>query len=89
MRKVVFTKKFRKDLRLQNKRGLNTDKLAKIIKEMCKIGTVPVVCKPHKLNGKWKDYLECHIEPDWLLIYRVDDETIYLYRTGTHPDLFE
>lgn len=42
----------------------------------------------HALSGNWKDFRECHIEPDWLLIYKTDSENLMLYRTGTHSDLF-
>ncbi|MDP2651730.1 MAG: type II toxin-antitoxin system YafQ family toxin, partial [bacterium] len=43
---------------------------------------------PHKLHGKWIGYSECHIEHDWLLIYKTDTKFVYLYRTGSHNDLF-
>lgn len=43
----------------------------------------------HTLYGEWSDFRECHIDPDWLLIYRMDDENLYLARTGTHADLFK
>ena len=49
---------------------------------------LPVRLRDHPLSGDWKDYRECHLAPDWLLIYKVTDETLYLARTGTHSDLF-
>jgi len=45
--------------------------------------------RPHKLGGKYADYWECHIVPDWLLIYQLDDEAVYLVRAGSHAELFE
>ena len=44
--------------------------------------------RPHSLSGQWKSFHECHVEPDWLLIYRIEDRTLELARTGTHSDLF-
>ncbi len=45
--------------------------------------------RPHRLSGVWHPFMECHIEPDWLLIYHVTDDILYLVRAGTHSDLFE
>lgn len=45
--------------------------------------------RDHKLSGRWKDFRDCHIEPDWILIYRVTESTLYLERTGSHADLFK
>nr|WP_245258374.1 type II toxin-antitoxin system YafQ family toxin [Rhodopseudomonas palustris] len=50
---------------------------------------LPPVCRPHALKGPWTGYLECHIGPDWLLIYRLTPEEVLLARTGTHSDLFD
>ncbi len=44
--------------------------------------------KPHPLKGEWKNYWDCHIDPDWLLIYRITENEVLLARTGTHADLF-
>jgi mRNA interferase YafQ len=51
-------------------------------------GSVPQAYRPHKLSGAWSGVWECHIEPDWLLIYTVTDEEVLLIRTGSHIDLF-
>ena len=45
-------------------------------------------CKDHPLSGDWKHFRDCHIEPDWLLIYKIDGDDLHLVRTGTHSDLF-
>ncbi len=50
---------------------------------------LPARCRPHRLAGEWSGFWECHIGPDWLLIYDLDDEGLALHRTGTHADLFE
>ena len=50
---------------------------------------LPARTRPHKLTGNWADHWECHIEPDWLLIYRVSDTELALARTGSRADLFE
>ncbi|MCI5164655.1 MAG: type II toxin-antitoxin system YafQ family toxin [Candidatus Electrothrix sp. GM3_4] len=85
----VFTNKFKKDLKRQKKRGKKPHKLELIITEICEVGEAPKHTRPHKLSGNWSNYTECHIEPDWLLIYTVEkEETATFYRTGTHSDLF-
>ncbi len=50
---------------------------------------LPARYKDHPLHGDWKDHRDCHIEPDWLLIYKVSGQDLHLVRTGTHADLFE
>jgi mRNA interferase YafQ len=88
MRQPVFTNKFKKDLKRQKKRGKKPDSLESVIDAICRTGEAPIRCRQHKLSGNWSNYLECHIEPDWLLIYTVEEETATFYRTGTHSDLF-
>lgn len=55
---------------------------------ICRDGDPPAKCHPHDLVGNWINYRECHIEPDWLLIYVVAEESVVFHRTGTHADLF-
>ncbi|MCD6535284.1 MAG: type II toxin-antitoxin system YafQ family toxin [Deltaproteobacteria bacterium] len=88
MRQPEFTNRFKKDLKRQQKRGKKPHKLEFIIDELCREGEAPKNCRPHNLSGDWVGYKECHIEPDWLLIYTVNEETVIFYRTGTHSDLF-
>ena len=83
-----FTNRFKKDLKRQKKRGKKPLKIEQIIAEICETGTAPTQCRPHKLSGNWSGYAECHIEPDWLLIYSVQANTVTFFRTGTHADLF-
>jgi len=88
MREAKFTTRFKKDLKRQKKRGKKPDRIKETINAICAAGEAPPACKPHKLSGNWSGYSECHIEPDWLLIYRAGDNEVIFYRTGTHSDLF-
>ena len=90
MRELYFEKQFRKDLKRMETRGKNIGKLEKLISYIAKHGTPMSSRRPHKLHGEWSPALECHVEnSDWLLIYTVTKSTVYLYRTGSHSDLFE
>lgn len=79
---------FQKDLKKLKKRGKDLSKL-KVVIELLEEGvSLPKRYKNHKLIGNYKNYCECHIEPDWLLIYKKTKDTIFLARSGTHSDLF-
>ena len=84
------TTRFQKDLKRAQKRGYNLSLLTAIIKQLAEGEALPEKNKDHSLSGDYSGCRECHITPDWLLIYEVaDDELIlYLTRTGTHSDLF-
>ncbi len=84
------TKQFEKDYKLCIKRGLNLELINATFIHLEKNGSLPNKYKPHKLRGNYINHLECHIQPDWLLIWFCDDEKkeIHLIRTGTHSDLF-
>lgn len=84
------TTRFQKDLKRAQKRGYNLSLLTTIIKQLAEGEALPEKNKDHPLSGDYAGCRECHIAPDWLLIYEVaDDELIlYLTRTGTHSDLF-
>lgn len=88
MLKVSYTTKFRKDLKLAQKRGLKDIKLQNIVTLLCENKELPKSYRPHALSGKYIGFSECHIEPDWLLIYKITDDAVELARTGTHSDLF-
>jgi len=88
MLNLEFTNKFKKDLKLSKKRGKDTQKLDKIIDLLIKEKPLPERYRDHFLTGDYKDHRECHIEPDWLLIYLKSKKTLMLVRTGTHADLF-
>ena len=80
---------FRRDYKLQKKRSKKIEKLEKIVQVLLRHGRLPVLYRPHKLSGEWMGLWECYIEPDWLLIYDVNDVGVLLVRTRTHSDLFE
>ena len=87
---VVWTSKFKKDYRLAIKRGLNINLLDNAIRLLATGQPLPDEYNDHNLSGDWKGYRECHIQPDWLLIYRIERGILVLslQRTGTHSDLF-
>ena len=82
--------KFLKDLKLAKRRGLNLDELSDITDMLQEGKTLPKRCHDHILTGNYKGYRECHINPDWLLIYKKKNaiKVVSLTRTGTHADLF-
>lgn len=94
MRKTKYTVKtttlFKKDFKLAMKRGLNIELLENIIALLSMGEPLPKKNKDHALTGNWVGHRECHILPDWLLIYRIEDDVLVLTlaRTGTHSDLF-
>ncbi len=89
MRRLTFTTRFKKDLKRQKRRGKKFDFLEHILDEISRSGDAPENCRPHNLSGNWDGHRECHIEPDWLLIYLVQEDEVIFYRTGTHSDLFK
>ena len=89
MRRIVEHRQFRQDLRRQKRRGNNVEELISAVELLAETGTLPSGYYPHQLRGEWKGVWECHIEPDWLLIYDVTDKEVVLIRTGTHADLFD
>ena len=90
MYSVEYTKRFEKDVKRCVKRGLNISKLQVVAQLLAETGTLPVQYKPHKLSGYYAKCWECHIEPDWLLVWEQDDSrlTLLFLHTGTHSDLF-
>ena len=94
MRKTKYTVKttnqLKKDFKLAMKRGLNIDLLETVIATLALGERLPDKNKDHALTGNWIGHRECHILPDWLLIYRIEEEVLILTlaRSGTHSDLF-
>ena len=88
MRRVTQRTQFRRDFKRQKRRGKDIEKLITVVAVLSKEGVLPRRLRPHKLSGDWGGVWECHVEPDWLLIYDVSDEEVLLVRTGTHADLF-
>ena len=89
MFKAVATTRFAKDVKLARKRGKDLSKLHNIMDLLLKGKKLPHKNLDHWLNGNYNNRRECHIEPDWLLIYKPESEEIIFERTGTHSDLFK
>ena len=88
MRSLVRGAQFRRDVKLAERRGKDMSKLREVILLLAEGKPLPPRYKDHPLSGEWKHYRDCHIEPDWLLIYKIEGDDLYLVRTGTHSDLF-
>ncbi len=88
---IVFTSKMKKDVKLMKKRNKNLSLLVDILDKLSRGEVLPAKNKDHQLSGSWQGFRECHIEPDWLLIYRIDDSELILFATstGSHSDLFD
>lgn len=86
---IVMSNRFKKDLKLAQKRGYNLTLLDEVVTTLSKLEPLPEKNRDHALTGNYIGFRECHIQPDWLLIYRIDDEELLLFlsRTGTHSDL--
>ena len=82
------TTAFERDLRRVNKQGKDLDKLETVVNTLQAREPLPARCRPHPLRGIWAGHWDCHVEPDWLLLYRVTNEALILVRTGSHADLF-
>ena len=87
---VKPTSQFKKDYKLAMKRGLDISLLEDIIAKLALGESLPEKNRDHELSGNWNGYRECHILPDWLLIYKLEDNVLILTlaRTGTHSNLF-
>jgi mRNA interferase YafQ len=88
LRTPVSGGQFRRDVKLAQKRGKDMSKLREVILLLVESKPLPACYKDHPLGGEWSHHRDCRIEPDWLLIYKVDGDHLYLVRTGTHSDLF-
>ena len=87
---VVPSNQFKKDVKLAQKRGYDIGRLTAVIKKLADGAKLEAKCRDHPLSGNYAKYHECHIQPDWLLIYEIEDDRLILFlsRTGTHSDLF-
>ena len=88
--KVVWTSQFKKDYKAAMKSHLDMDLLDGIIKSLSDLAELDPKYKDHPLSGNWKSFRECHIKPDWLLIYKIEGDRLILTlaRTGSHSNLF-
>ena len=90
MYEIEMSAKFKRDLKTARKRGYDLDKLDSVVTLLSNCVALPLKNKDHDLIGNYTGFRECHIAPDWLLIYRIEEDVLVLYllRTGTHSDLF-
>lgn len=88
---LVLTGKFKKSMKLAKKRGLNIALLESVVDTLLAGEKLAEKCREHELKGKYAGFRECHIQPNWLLIYLIEDDmlTLTLVDTGTHADLFD
>jgi mRNA interferase YafQ len=84
----VYTRQFERDLKRMKKRRKKTEKLKIILRSLIEEEELDPIHRDHKLIGNWLGRRECHIESDWLLIYKIEDDRITFERTGNHSDLF-
>lgn len=87
---IVRSNRFLKDLRIAIKRGLDLSALEVVVDKLARQETLEPKYRDHALTGEYRDFRECHIKPDWLLVYCINDEELelFLFRTGSHSDLF-
>lgn len=88
--KIVVSNHFKRDLKKAIKRGYNVQLLKTVVDILSSGQSLPAKYKDHPLSGNYGNCRECHITPDWLLIYEIELDDLYLYltRTGTHSDFF-
>lgn len=86
MLKIKHRKSFEKDIKLAKKRGKDLEKLKEVISFLVNEEPLPIKYRDHSLVGNYVGHRECHIEPNWLLIYKKDSDTLILERTGSHSD---
>jgi len=86
---VVYRNKFKKNIDLLIKRGKDPEKIKLVIIALVNEQPLDPKQKDHPLTGNYKGFRDCHIEPDWVMIYRIKEDKLYLERTGTHSDLFK
>ncbi len=84
----VYTRQFERDIKRMGKRGKDLDKIKPLIRSLLAEEVLDALRRDHKLVGNWQGRRECHIESDWLLIYKVEADRVIFERTGTHSDLF-
>ena len=86
---IIHLTKFNRDVKRQQKRGLNLDRLELVVAMLSGDKQIPSQYKDHPLRGIWHGCRELHIAPDWILIYRIFENKLELIRTGSHTDLFD
>jgi mRNA interferase YafQ len=87
--RLIYSSQFKKDFKRIQSQGKNISQLEIVIETLLKKQALEPKYRDHKLVGKWKNHRDCHIEPDWLLIYHLKEDALYLERTGSHAELFK
>ncbi len=85
---IYFSAKFKRDYKQAKKQGRDLNLLLVVIDTLAQEKNLPEKHRDHSLTGNYQDHRECHIQPDWLLIYKVDNKALTLTRTGSHSELF-
>ena len=88
---IVLSNQFKRDLKTAKKRGYDFSLLNAVVEQLANRKPLPEKNRDHALTGDYRGFRECHIQPDWLLIYRAEEEklVLFLFHTGTHADLFD
>jgi len=86
---IHYTTQFKKDYKRIKKQNKDPDQLKIVIAKLVAGKKFELKYRDHRLSGDWKGHRDCHIEPDWILIYRIEDEDLILERTGSHSELFK
>jgi len=86
---IHYTTQFKKDYKRIKKQNKNIDRLKVVIEKLVAGKKLEPKYRDHRLSGNWNDHRDCHIEPDWILIYRIEDEELILERSGSHSELFK
>ncbi len=89
MKRLSQSNQFLKDIKRMRKRGKNIERLQSVVTKLANNEALHPRHRDHTLMGEWKNCRDCHIDPDWILIYYVDPNTLRLERTGSHSDLFK
>jgi len=87
--KIHYTTRFKKDYKRIKRQQKDPAKLERVVKLLLSGQPLDDKYRDHPLAGNWKNHRDCHLEPDWLLIYRIDAGDLYLERTGSHAELFK
>ena len=85
---IVRSTRFKRDVKKMEQSGKNLSKLRELIILLAEEKPLPASIRDHVLTGNWKGYRDAHIEPDWLLIYRIEENELQLARTGSHSEIF-
>ena len=88
MKSIFQTPHFKRDVKRLKKQGKDLNKLGAVLRTLSENGLLEERYRDHGLTGKWSGSRDCHIEPDWILIYRTDDDSVFLERSGSHSALF-